>query len=167
MTVGRRIVFLTALVLFTILQIPTALAQSTPSLIALRTITGLCGSVGVANGGGTVSDLFETNERATVLGFYLLGPLLGPSLGPFLGGLINSQLSWRWIFWILFIVSTVLTTNCYFFLLESRAPIILEKRKQRLEAKNPDTTYKVEGASDEPVGRKILSVRLRSVCLQH
>jgi MFS family permease len=114
-----------------------------------------------------VSDLFETNERATVLGFYLLGPLLGPSLGPFLGGLINSQLSWRWIFWVVFIVSTVLTTNCYFFLLESRAPIILEKRKRRLAKKNTDTRYKVEGASDEPVGKKILSVCLRSSTLRH
>ena len=33
--------------------------------------------VGIANGGGTISDMFEADERAGVFGWYLLGPLLG------------------------------------------------------------------------------------------
>jgi len=42
--------------------------------------------VGIANGGGTISDMFEPSERAGVFGWYLLGPLLGPTLGPLFGG---------------------------------------------------------------------------------
>lgn len=76
-TFGRRTIFLVNLTIFTILQIPTALATSVEWFVVLRTLGGLFGSVGVANGGGSISDLFETKERATVLGFYLLGPLLG------------------------------------------------------------------------------------------
>jgi len=76
-TFGRRIIFLTNMTLFTLIQIPTALAPNAPTFIAMRTLGGLCGSVGVANGGGSISDMFATNERAAVLGFYLLGPLLG------------------------------------------------------------------------------------------
>ena len=79
-TFGRRKVFLTNLTLFTLVQIPTALAPNVTSFIVLRVLGGLCGSVGVANGGGSISDMFETHERAAVLGVYLLGPLLGSLL---------------------------------------------------------------------------------------
>lgn len=159
-TFGRRTIFLTNLILFTLMQIPTALAPSLPALVALRTVTGLFGSVGVANGGGTISDMFEAKERASVLGFYLLGPLLGPSLGPFFGGMINSKLDWRWIVWILFAVSVSLSLSSYFFLFETYAPIVLDGRKRKLESKNPDKQYHVEGASDQPIFKKVLSVCL-------
>ena len=145
------------------MQIPTALAPNLPALITLRTITGLFASVGIANGGGTISDMFAANERASVLGVYLLGPLLGPSLGPCLGGLINSRLNWRWVFWILFVVSTLLCISSYFFLHETYAPIVLDKRKKKLEKKHPDTKYRVEGASDQSVGKKVKAVRLSAL----
>jgi multidrug resistance protein len=159
-TFGRRTIFLTNLVLFTIMQIPTALAGNLPVLITLRTITGLFASVGVANGGGSISDMFEAKERASVLGFYLLGPLLGPSLGPFFGGLIVAHMDWRYIFWILFVVSTLMCLSSYFFLHETYAPIVLDGRKKKLQSKHPDTQYRVEGASDQPIYKKILSVRI-------
>lgn len=76
-TFGRRIVFVTNLAIFTLLQIPTALAPNVESFIALRVLGGLFGSVGVANGGGSISDIFEARERAPVLGFYLIAPLVG------------------------------------------------------------------------------------------
>ena len=93
-TFGRRPVFLVNLAIFTLLQIPTALGPNIGSFIALRTLSGVSGSVGVANGGGSVSDLFQTSERATVLGYYLLGPLLGPTLGPLIGA-VSSSLTYR------------------------------------------------------------------------
>lgn len=157
-TFGRRPVFLANLIIFTLLQIPTALVKSLPALITLRTITGFFGSVGIANGGGTISDMFPANERATVLGFYLLGPLIGPSLGPFLGGMIISTMDWRWIIWILLIVSTILSIVVYFCLFETYGPMVLEQRKKQLQQKDPHVTYYVEGASEEPTLRKIKAV---------
>lgn len=76
-TFGRRIVFLTNLSIFALLQIPTALANDIVSFILLRCLGGFFGSVGVANGGGSISDMFDTHERAPVLGIYLIAPLLG------------------------------------------------------------------------------------------
>lgn len=157
-TFGRRPIFLTNLAIFTLLQIPTALAPNLPTLIALRTVAGIFGSVGIANGGGTISDLFPAAQRATVLGVYLLGPLLGPSLGPFLGGMINVRLQWRWIIWVLLLISAVLWVVCYLFLFETYAPMILDGRRKKLQRKNPDTRYRVEGASQDPVWRKITAV---------
>lgn len=81
-TFGRRTVFLTCLFFFTLLQIPAAMAPNLAIFLAVRTLAGLFGSVGVANGGGTISDMFETSGRAVALGWYLLGPLLGKYHSP-------------------------------------------------------------------------------------
>ena len=56
--------------------------------------------VGLANGGGTLSDMYDPSERAGIFGWYLLGPLLGPTLGPLFGGVIVMRLNWRWIYWV-------------------------------------------------------------------
>lgn len=159
-TFGRRVVFLTNLTLFTLMQIPSALAPNIESFVVFRTLTGLFASVGVANGGGTISDMFETHERATVLGFYLLGPLLGPTLGPFLGGMILSKLHWRWIFWIQLIIASVVLVAAFALLPESRALVILEKRKKKLEKENEGKKFKVEGQSDMGIFKKIAGVSL-------
>lgn len=76
-TFGRRIVYIVCFVIFTVLQIPTALAPNAAGLITVRTISGFFGSVGLANGGGTISDMYNPSERAGIFGWYLLGPLLG------------------------------------------------------------------------------------------
>lgn len=74
---GRRKLYLICFTIFTLLQIPTALSPNIETLIAMRTISGFFGAVGVANGGGTISDMFDPSERATIFGIYLTGPLLG------------------------------------------------------------------------------------------
>lgn len=76
-TFGRRKLYLACFTAFTLLQIPSALSPNIATLIAMRTLSGFFGSVGIANGGGTISDLFEPKDRAGVFGWYLLGPLLG------------------------------------------------------------------------------------------
>jgi multidrug resistance protein len=94
-TFGRKVMYLSCFSIFALLQIPTALAPNLPVLVTMRTIAGFFGSVGIANGGGTISDMYGANERAGVFGWYLLGPLLGPTIGPLLGGVIMENLEWR------------------------------------------------------------------------
>lgn len=69
--------------------------------------------VGIANGGGTISDMYLPSQRAGVFGWYLLGPLLGPTLGPLFGGIVVSHLNWRWLYGILTIVCLINTTLGY------------------------------------------------------
>ena len=132
-TFGRRRLYIVCFAVFSVLQIPTALSPNVQTLVAIRTFSGFFGSVGIANGGGTISDMFEPNQRAGLFGWYLLGPLLGPTMGPLFGGLIVQYLGWRWIFWILTIVCTINTALGVFFLKESYAPVILEARRQTRE----------------------------------
>lgn len=96
-TFGRRWLYLICFSIFALLQIPSALAPNVATLIAARTLSGFFGSVGIANGGGTISDMFEPTERASIFGWYLLGPLLGPTLGPLFGGITVQRLGWRWM----------------------------------------------------------------------
>lgn len=161
-TFGRRKLYLVCFTLFALLQIPSALSPNIATLIAMRTLSGFFGSVGIANGGGTISDMFVPEQRAGVFGWYLLGPLLGPTLGPLFGGLTVQRLGWRWIFWILTIVCSVNTIAGFFFLRETYAPVILAQRKMRLEEErdSPDK-YRFEGQDDRPLGTKLVYSLIR------
>jgi MFS family permease len=64
-------------------------------------LSGLSGSVPVALGGGSVSDLFVESERASAMALYSLGPLLGPAIGPVAGGYIAETIGVKWVFIII------------------------------------------------------------------
>lgn len=148
--------YLSCFSIFALLQIPSALAPNIGTLIAMRTLAGFFGSVGIANGGGSLSDMFDPSQRASVFGWYLLGPLLGPTLGPLFGGVIVQRLSWRWTFWILTIISIINTTMAYFFLKESYPPVILSQRRARLEKEhNTPNKYSFDGEDSRPLWIKL------------
>lgn len=163
-TFGRRAVYLSCFTVFSLLQIPTALSPNIETMITLRTLSGFFGSVGIANGGGTLSDMFVPEERAGVFGWYLLGPLLGPTLGPLMGGVIVQRLGWRWIFWILAILCGVNTTSGFLFLRETYAPVLLKKKKQQRQKQEGDTetcSLWYEGEDLRPMSVKLRSSFLR------
>lgn len=154
---GRRKLYLSCFTVFTLLQIPTAFSPNIAVMIALRTISGFFGSVGIANGGGTISDMFVPEERAGVFGWYLLGPLLGPTLGPLLGGVIVQRLGWRWIFIVLTILCGINTTSGFFFLRETYAPVLLKRKKKEREGETGSEGYKFwfEGEDHRPLLNKL------------
>ncbi|KAK0951078.1 hypothetical protein LTR91_025217 [Friedmanniomyces endolithicus] len=156
-TFGRRVVYWVCFSIFTLLQIPSALSPNIETLIAMRTLSGFFGAVGIANGGGTISDMFEPKERASIFGWYLLGPLLGPTLGPLFGGVIVQRLGWRWIFWVLTIICAVNTAAGFFFLHETYAPVLLQWRKHKLEKdEHAPNKYRFEGEDDRPLRTKLI-----------
>ncbi|KAK7540638.1 membrane transporter [Phyllosticta citribraziliensis] len=156
-TFGRRKLYLSCFAIFTLLQLPTAYSPNIATLLALRTAAGFFGSVGLANGGGSLSDMFVPEERAGVFGWYLLGPLLGPTLGPLLGGVIVQRLGWRWIFIALTIFCGINTTFGFFFLRETYAPAILAARKRAREKADGSTgtMYWYEGEDARSLPTKL------------
>jgi multidrug resistance protein len=156
-TFGRRVLYLSCFTAFSLLQIPSALTPNIETLIFVRTLAGFFGSVSIANGGGTISDMCGPGERASIFGWYLLGPLLGPTIGPLLGGVIVQRLGWRWIFWVLTIVCFVNTLMGWIFLRETYAPIILAQRKKKLEKDlGVSGKYTYQGEDFRPLWQKIL-----------
>lgn len=163
-TFGRRNLYLICFSIFTLLQIPTALSPNVGFLIAFRTMSGFFGSVGIANGGGTISDMFEASERGGILGWYLLGPLLGPTLGPLFGGLIAGHLDWRWIFWITTIICACNTTLGFLFLRESYRPKLLSDRCDEL-SKGYGGKYTFPGYDPSPMSSKLWNAAQRPIKL--
>lgn len=111
--------------------------------------------MGIANGGGTISDMYQPSQRAGIFGWYLLGPLLGPTIGPLLGGIIITRLGWRWVYWILTMICAFNTLVGYFFLRETYAPVLLGWRKSRFQEENGGAKYYFEGEDDRPLRQKL------------
>ena len=97
---GAKQVWIGALALFTVGSILSSLAWNIETLIAFRVLQGI--------GGGLMLPVLQTllvnaagpRNLGKMMSLISLPALLGPILGPVIGGLILSQLSWRWIFWV-------------------------------------------------------------------
>ncbi|KAF8512087.1 MFS general substrate transporter [Hysterangium stoloniferum] len=99
-------------------------APNSGALIIFRFLSGIGGSTPVSTGGGSVSDLFDVNERSTAMSVYSMGPLVGPVLGPIAGGFIVKTIGFKWIFIVLTIVGAVGSLIAIPLLEETYAPVI-------------------------------------------
>jgi len=111
---GRKVVILTAVVLFLAGSMLSGQSRSMTELIAFRALQGL-GSAGIFSTAFTVvADIFAPAERGRYQG--LFGAVFGTSsvLGPWLGGLLTDSLSWRWVFYVNLPVGLVALTFIIF-----------------------------------------------------
>ncbi|MEO7002909.1 MAG: DHA2 family efflux MFS transporter permease subunit [Ktedonobacterales bacterium] len=98
--IGRKYIWLTGLIIFTL---GSALSGASPSLellIAARAFQGLGGALIMAISPAMLTGAFPTSERGRALGLNALTVALGVSAGPTLGGIITESLTWRWIFYV-------------------------------------------------------------------
>ncbi|ORZ18834.1 major facilitator superfamily domain-containing protein [Absidia repens] len=117
--IGRRWIYLTGTFFFTVFTILCGTSTNLGAFMAFRLIQGIFASVGMAIGGGSCSDLFDTHERGTAVSLYMFGTILGPAVAPISGGYIANYLGWRWIFYIKTILGGVLFILSFFFLQET------------------------------------------------
>jgi EmrB/QacA subfamily drug resistance transporter len=97
---GAKQTWMGALALFMVGSMLSSLAWNIEVLIAFRALQGI--------GGGLMLPVLQTllvnaagqRNLGRMMSLVSLPALLGPILGPVLGGLILSQLSWHWIFWV-------------------------------------------------------------------
>ena len=68
--IGRNLVYLVTLVLFTLFQIPTALSTDIAMLLVFRFATGVLGSPALATGGASISDLYSQQQKALAIGIW-------------------------------------------------------------------------------------------------
>jgi len=97
---GRRRVFTSGIVLFTIASAACALAPSAGVLIAARTVQGLGGAVVLPLSLTILTTAFPAEKRGMIVGVY--GGLAGlaVALGPIVGGVVTEAIDWHWIFWL-------------------------------------------------------------------
>lgn len=94
--VGR--VFTWGLAIFGVASIACAVAPSAESLIAARTLQGVCGAVLTPNSLALLIGAFDDDERGAAIGSWTAWSGAGIMIGPLVGGELIDTTSWRWIF---------------------------------------------------------------------
>ncbi|KAL4919350.1 major facilitator superfamily domain-containing protein [Aspergillus aurantiobrunneus] len=134
---GRKPVSIACLGIFTVLIIPCALAKSIETLIVVRFIGALFGSVMISTAPGMVSDLVTDEQRALAISVWSIGPINGPVLGPIIGGFVTQYLGWRWMNWIALMLSGVAFAFACL-MKETYSPIILQQKAARMRKETED-----------------------------
>jgi len=97
---GRRGVYGTGLVLFTLASLLCGLAPGVHALIAARVLQGIGAALVSANGSALLVSAFPLEERGKALGAFGAMVGVGLAMGAPLGGLVIAHWSWRWVFFV-------------------------------------------------------------------
>ncbi|KAJ5104492.1 hypothetical protein NUU61_001839 [Penicillium alfredii] len=137
---GRRIVLSCANWFFVVWQIGCALAPTLTCLIIFRLFAGVGGSGCLTLGAGVIADLFPVEQRGLATSVWSFGPLIGPVAGPIAGGFIGGTIGWRWVFWVILIVSGAVSLGIEFLNRETYASVLIRRKTARLrvEMGRPD-----------------------------
>jgi EmrB/QacA subfamily drug resistance transporter len=96
---GRKRVFMSAVVIFTVSSIAAGFAPNIYTLIVFRVLQGVGGGAFLPSATGIISDAFG-KRRSTAIGLFASIFPIGGIIGPNLGGFLIDRLSWRWIFFV-------------------------------------------------------------------
>ncbi|KAI0339259.1 MFS general substrate transporter [Trametopsis cervina] len=142
---GRTSVYILSLLVFVLLQIPTALSKNLGALLPLRFLAGFVGSPALATGGASLVDMWTDEWRAVVIGLWGLAAVSGPVLGPVVGGFAVQAEGWTWTIWILLWLSGATFVFLTFFLPETSSSALLYRRAARLRRITGDPRFKSMG----------------------
>lgn len=116
---GRRPIFLLSLLLSCVCNIGCAKSTDYASMAACRALVAFFISPAMAIGSGVVTETFFRHERARYMGIWTVCVTLGVPVGPFIFGFVAERVGYRWIYWILAIVSIPLHLKRKYYSMES------------------------------------------------
>src|SRR5712672_3455674 len=97
---GGKRVLLTAIAVFSAASALCGLASSLGELVAFRILQGAGGGMLAPVGMAMLYRVFPPAERIRAASILTVPTTLAPALGPVLGGLLVTDLSWRWVFYV-------------------------------------------------------------------
>ncbi len=97
---GNRVVFLTAIAVFTLASVGCAASVSLGELVAMRVLQGAGGAMMVPVGRTMVVSMADKADLLRITSYVVWPGLLAPVIAPLAGGLITTYASWHWIFLI-------------------------------------------------------------------
>ncbi|PLB37803.1 MFS transporter [Aspergillus candidus] len=130
--VGRQVPFFCSFFLMSAFSAGCAGVQNIWSLLILRFFAGAFGSSPIANGGGSISDMYPARQRGLALSLYAAAPYLGPALGPITGGFLSMNAGWRWVEGFLAASGALVWLLTAVGVPETYAPLLLRRRAARL-----------------------------------
>jgi EmrB/QacA subfamily drug resistance transporter len=97
---GRRLIFVIGLVVFTLSSLFCGLSGSGTELIAARAVQGIGAALMMPSTLSIISATFAVRERGTAIGIWAGVSAMALAIGPLLGGIITEHISWNWIFYV-------------------------------------------------------------------
>ncbi|KAK3613426.1 hypothetical protein LTR56_024104 [Elasticomyces elasticus] len=165
---GIRPVYLTSYLLFTLFVVPQAVAPNFATMVVCRFIAGSFGGTlqNIIDSG--IADIWrDPRERDLPVTLFVFALVFGVTFGPVFGGLIAESLHWRWygtlpnsyatslkparIFYIQLIIYGAFSPLVYFFMPETRGPVILTHRAKALQKKADNTLVITSSETPPPI----------------
>ena len=119
---GTKRVLLFAIAVFTGASVLCGVAGSFTELITFRVVQGVGGGMLTPVGMALLFRTFPPSERVRASSILTVPTALAPALGPVIGGLLVTDLSWRWVFFVNLPIGVVAFAFGLIFLEDSRQP---------------------------------------------
>ena len=113
---GRKYLFISCLVGFTITSMMCGAAQSLPQMVTFRILQGVFGAALVPLSQATMMDIYPIEQRGQAMAIWGMGVMVGPILGPTLGGYLTEMYNWRYVFYINLPFGILATLGLLFFM---------------------------------------------------
>lgn len=97
---GRRALFQTAIIMFTLASVFCGLAQNMWQLVLARGLQGIGGGGLFALSFTIIGDVVSPRDRGRYVGVITSIFTVTSVIGPLIGGFIVDNMSWRWIFYV-------------------------------------------------------------------
>jgi len=117
---GGKRVLLIAIVVFTGASALCGIATNLGELVAFRILQGAGGGMLAPVGMAMLFRVFPPEERVRAAAILTVPTTLAPALGPVLGGLLTTEASWRWVFYVNLPIGTAAFLFGLAFVRESR-----------------------------------------------
>jgi EmrB/QacA subfamily drug resistance transporter len=117
---GRRLIFQTGLVVFTLASLWCGLSSSGGELIAARSVQGFGAAVMIPATLSIIAEAFEPHERGTAFGIWSGISAVALAIGPLVGGVLVDYIHWSWIFFINVPIGAAGLVASFLFIPESR-----------------------------------------------
>ena len=98
--VGRRMLFGSAVLMFTLSSAACAFSVSLPMMVIARFVQGFSGAFLIPLSQSFMLDINRPSRQMRALTIWGLGIMVAPVCGPALGGYLTALMDWRWIFLI-------------------------------------------------------------------
>ena len=117
---GRRLVFMFGLAVFTGASLACGLAPNGGFLIGARVVQGLGGALMNPATLSIITATFPPRERGKAIGIWAGVSAMALAIGPLVGGILTEHVNWNWIFFINVPVGIVGMLGARFLIEESR-----------------------------------------------
>jgi MFS transporter, DHA1 family, multidrug resistance protein len=119
---GRKNPLYAGLLIFVVASIACTLSQDVETLVAVRFIQALGGSVAWVAAVTMVRDFFPVEESARVFSLLILILGVSPLLAPTFGGFIATAFAWEVIFILLAVIAVLILAIVFVYLPQGQAP---------------------------------------------